>query len=92
MNEIEIICFPKDLPEYIEVDMIELDIGEAVHLSDIALPEGVTSVALSHGDEDSDLSVATVQAPRAEVVEEEGAPEAPANDTGDAEDDSEKED
>jgi len=56
------------------------------------LPEGVTSVALSHGDEDSDLSVATVQAPRAEVVEEEGAPEAPANDTGDEEDDSEKED
>ena len=92
LNEIEIVCFPKDLPEYIEVDMIELDIGEAVHLSDIALPEGVTSVALSHGDEDSDLSVATVQAPRAEVAEEEGAPEAPANDTGDAEDDSEKED
>ena len=56
LNEIEIVCLPRDLPEYIEVDMIELDIGEAVHLSDIALPEGVTSVALSHGDEDSDLS------------------------------------
>ena len=77
LNEIEIICFPKDLPEFIEVDMLELDIGDAIHLSDITLPEGVTSVALSHADEDSDLSVATVQAPRAEVEEDDAAPEAP---------------
>jgi large subunit ribosomal protein L25 len=65
LNEIEISCLPKDLPEYLEVDMLEIDLGESVHLSDIALPEGVTSVALSHG-EDSDLSVATVAAPKAE--------------------------
>lgn len=77
LNEIEIICFPKDLPEYIEVDLIDLDIGEAVHLSDIALPEGVTSVALAHG-EDSDHSVATVQAPRAEVEEQPEAAEGEA--------------
>jgi len=77
LNEIEIVCFPKDLPEYIEVDMLTLEIGEAIHLSDIALPEGVSSVALSHG-EDGDLSVATVQAPRAEVEESDEAPEAPA--------------
>ncbi len=63
LNEIEVSCLPKDLPEYIEVDMLEVDVGDTVHLSDIALPEGVTSVALSHGD-DSDLSVATVQQPR----------------------------
>lgn len=69
LNEIEVTCLPKDLPEYIEVDLIELDIGDSVHLSEVTLPEGVTSVALSHG-EGSDLSVAIVQAPRAEVEEE----------------------
>lgn len=78
LNEIEVICFPKDLPEYIEVDMLTLDVGDAVHLSEVKLPEGVTSVALSHGGEDSDLSVAIVQAPRAEVEETDDAPETPA--------------
>ena len=94
LNEIEVICFPKDLPEYIEVDMLELDLGDAVHLSDIKLPEGVTSVALSHADEDSDLSVATVQAPRAEVEEDDAAPEAPAAPESDSggDDSDEKED
>jgi len=70
LNEIEISCLPKDLPEYIEVDMLNVDVGDSVHLSDIALPEGVTSVALSHGTEDSDLSVAIVQQPRSAVEED----------------------
>ena len=74
LNEIEIDCFPKDLPEFINVDMILLEIGEAVHLADITLPEGVTSIALAAGN---DLSVATVQAPRAEVEEAATAPDAP---------------
>ncbi len=72
LNEIEVSCLPKDLPEFIEVDMLEVDLGDTVHLSDITLPEGVTSVALSHGD-DSDLSVATVQQPRGAMEEEEAA-------------------
>jgi large subunit ribosomal protein L25 len=92
LNEIEIICFPKDLPEYLEVDMLELEIGDAIHLSDIKLPAGVASVSLAHGDEDSDLSVATVQAPRAEVEEETAAPIAPANETDDEDDASDKKD
>lgn len=94
LNEIEIVCFPKDLPEYIEVDMLELEIGESVHLSDVTLPEGVTSVALSHG-EDSDHSIATVQAPRAEVEESEEAPEtpdAPESDSGSDDSEESKED
>jgi len=86
LNEIEVSCLPKDLPEYIEVDMLEVDVGDTVHLSDIALPEGVTSVALSHG-EDSDLSVATVQQPRGSIeddaeagdAEEGAADDAPAD-------------
>ena len=69
LNEIEVSCLPADLPEFVEVDMVEVDIGEFIHLSDILLPEGVTSVALSHSNE-SDLSVATVAAKQAEIEEE----------------------
>ena len=70
LNEIEISCLPKDLPEYIEVDMLDIELGGSIHLSDITLPEDVISVALSHGDE-SDLTVASVQAPRGIAEEEE---------------------
>ena len=91
MTEIDVTCLPKDLPEYIEVDMLDVDLGQTVHLSDISLPEGVTSVALSHGKE-SDHSVATVQQPRGGVeaedeIEMEAAEEAgeEAADEGDAE-------
>ncbi len=69
LNEIEISCLPKDLPEYLELDVLELELGHSVHLSDISLPEGVTSIALSHGEEDDQL-VATVAAPKAEEEEE----------------------
>ena len=69
LNEIEISCLPKDLPEYIEVDMLDIELGGSIHLSDITLPEEVISVALSHGEE-SDLTVASVQAPRG-IAEEE---------------------
>lgn len=41
MNDVEISCLPKDLPEYIEVDIRGLDIGDSLHLSEIKLPEGV---------------------------------------------------
>ncbi len=70
LNEIEVACLPKDLPEYIEVDMLEVDLNGSVHLSEITLPEGVVSVALSHG-EGSDLSVASVQLPRGVADEDE---------------------
>lgn len=90
LNEIDVICLPNDLPEYIEVDMLDIDLGESIHLSDITLPEGVTSVALSHGEE-SDLSVAIVQAPRGGAEEEataaegeEGAADAPPAEGDDA--------
>ena len=74
LNEIEVSCLPKDLPEYIEVDMLEVELGNSLHLSDITLPEGVTSVALSIGEE-NDLSVASVQAPRGTAEEDEESSE-----------------
>jgi len=61
LTELEITCLPRDLPEYIEVDLADVDVGQSVHISDITLPAGVTSVALAHGEE-HDLSVAAVNA------------------------------
>ena len=88
LNEIEVTCLPKDLPEYIEVDMLEVDLNGSVHLSEITLPEGVVSVALSHG-EGSDLSVASVQLPRG--VADEDELEAAEGEEGEAEDESAEE-
>ena len=63
MTELEVQCLPKDLPEFIEVDMAALETGDIVHISDLKLPAGVESTALSLG-EDHDSAVASVQAPR----------------------------
>ena len=62
-TDIEVQCLPKDLPEYLEVDMLAVELGQIVHLSDISLPAGVTSTALELG-EDHDLAIASVIAPR----------------------------
>ena len=62
-TDIEIQCLPKDLPEYLEVDMLEVELGGIVHLSDITLPEGAIATALELGD-DHDLAIASVIAPR----------------------------
>ncbi len=75
MTELEIICLPGDLPEYIEVDMANVQLGESVHLSDIVLPEGVEIYALLSGG-DASASVATVSLPKGMVEEEEEAEEA----------------
>ena len=80
MTELDIQCLPKDLPEYLEVDMAEVELGQTLHISDIKLPKGVESVALSQG-EDHDLPVATVNKPKA-AVEEEPADEAGAETDG----------
>lgn len=68
MTEVEISCLPANLPQFIEVYMAELDVGELIHLSDLALPNGVSIVALTHGD---DRAVVNVHIPRVVVEEEE---------------------
>ncbi|MEM6708956.1 MAG: 50S ribosomal protein L25/general stress protein Ctc [Pseudomonadota bacterium] len=75
--EVEISALPKDLPEYIEVDMAEVEVNQVIHLSDLKLPDGVTLVALTYGA-DHDHNVVSVQPPRggaAAADEEEGAAE-----------------
>jgi len=47
-TDIEVQCLPSKIPEYIEVDMLKVEIGQIIHLSDITLPEGVISVSLNH--------------------------------------------
>ena len=94
LNEVEISALPRHIPEFIEVDMLEIDVGGQVHLSDLKLPEGVEIVALQHGDgADHDLNVAAVQLPRAaaeETIEEEtDAGDVPAASDGDAAEESE---
>ena len=69
MTELDISCLPANLPEYLEVDVAAVEIGQILHISDIVLPEGVESVALSHG-ESHDLPIFTINKPKA-VVEEE---------------------
>lgn len=59
LTELEVTCLPKDLPEYIEVDVKDLNVGESLHIADLKLPEGVTSVSLSHG-ESGNLAVVSI--------------------------------
>ncbi|MBV1913617.1 MAG: 50S ribosomal protein L25/general stress protein Ctc [Cycloclasticus sp.] len=68
--DIEIQCLPGDLPEYIEVDVSALEIGDSLHLSDIKLAKGMEIVALGQGD-DHDLQVVAIQANRAAAVDDE---------------------
>jgi large subunit ribosomal protein L25 len=65
--QVEVECLPKDLPEFLEVDLSQLNVNEAVHLSQLTLPEHVTLVQLKHGN---DASVAAVHLPRAAVEPE----------------------
>ncbi|HEX9302022.1 MAG TPA: 50S ribosomal protein L25/general stress protein Ctc [Casimicrobiaceae bacterium] len=76
-NELDVACLPKDLPGFIEVDLITLDVGHSIHVSALTLPPGVTVVM--HGKTDPVVAAAVV--PKAhveEVVEAEPGAEAAA--------------
>jgi large subunit ribosomal protein L25 len=64
MAEIDITCLPKDLPEFLVVDLSNLHIGDSLHLSDLKLTEGVQITSLAHGGDD--LAVVTVTTVRVE--------------------------
>ena len=99
LSEIEITCLPKDLPEFIEVDVEDLKLNEAIHLSGIKVPEGVTIIELSYG-EGHDHPVVSVHVKRAieeepvvtEEVEEAEEAEEAAEDKADTESKAEEED
>ena len=68
-TEVEITCLPKDLPEYLSVDAVDMNIGDSIHLSQIVLPEGVEIPALAHGPE-HDQPVVSIQMARVTEIEE----------------------
>jgi large subunit ribosomal protein L25 len=76
MSELDVVCLPDDLPEYVEVDLSNLQMGHSIRLSELTLPKGVESSQLRGGD---DAVVVTIPVPRAEApVEEEAAAAVPA--------------
>jgi large subunit ribosomal protein L25 len=76
MSDVEVICAAKDLPEFIEVDMAEVGVGQIVHLQDLKLPEGVELVALSHGEVgEHEFPVVSIQSRGAGAEEDESGEE-----------------
>ena len=80
-TEADVSCLAKDLPEFIEVDLANLEMGHSIHLSEIKLAKGVEFVQLAHGN---DLAVASIAKTRGSVADDaaesaaapEAAPEA----------------
>jgi len=67
INELEIQCLPDNLPEYIEVDLKDLELGHSIHVSELKLPQGVEPLPKLKAD---NPSVVTVQVPKEVAVEE----------------------
>ncbi|NQZ83380.1 MAG: 50S ribosomal protein L25/general stress protein Ctc [Colwellia sp.] len=84
MKEIAISCLPKDIPEFIEVDVADLEVGQTLHLSDITLPKGITSDELAKG-ESHDQAVVSLNAPKVAKDEDDSEEAAPAEETEAAE-------
>jgi large subunit ribosomal protein L25 len=70
LNELDIVCFPDDLPEFIEIDLGGLSVGHSLHVREVPMPKGV-ELTLS---KDEDPVVATVVVPALVTEEEEAAP------------------
>jgi len=67
MTEVDIACLPKDLPQFIEVNLEELGLGESVHLSELKLPEGVELTALT---EENDPAITSIVKPKVQKADE----------------------
>ena len=61
ISEVEVRCLPKDLPDFIDVDLSRLELNHTLHLSDLKLPSGVELIDLVHG---KDEAVVTVYVPK----------------------------
>lgn len=78
MTDVDVTCLPHQLPEFLEVDMSNVNLNESVHLSDLKLPEGVQITSLTHGGDDLAVAAITAvreveEAPVAAAVPEAGA-------------------
>jgi len=79
MVEADILCLPKDLPTYIEVDLINLSIGDSIHLSEVKIPEGVELTSLS---EENDPIITSISRPKVVVEEVVATPEGEEGEEG----------
>lgn len=75
MTDVEVSCLPKNLPEYLEVDISKLELDEMLYLSDIKVPEGVALTELAHGEE-HDHAIVSIHVHKAAPIEEEAVVEA----------------
>jgi len=74
MTQVEVACLPENLPEFIEIDLFDVEMDGIVHMSDLKLLEGVRIPALQHGAE-HDQAIVTINKPKgvkSDTVEEEG--------------------
>ena len=72
MTELEILCEAQNLPEYITIDISDLDVGDTMHLGQVQVPEGVEILTLVQGG-DSETAVVAIQAPKVETEPEDEA-------------------
>ena len=72
-TEADVSCLAKDLPEFVEVDLTNLEMGHSIHLSEIKLAKGLEFVQLAHGN---DLAVASIAKTRGSVADDAAAPAA----------------
>ncbi|GDX84101.1 50S ribosomal protein L25 [Methylococcaceae bacterium] len=66
MTSVEVFCLPAFLPDFIEVNLVNLDVGHSIHLSELKMPANVQIVELTHGP-DHDLAVVSMQAAKVPV-------------------------
>jgi large subunit ribosomal protein L25 len=76
--DVEVVCLPKDLPEFLELDLGQMNINETKFLSDIPLPNGVSIPALAHGKNTPVVSIHSPRAEEPEAAPAEAAAAAPA--------------
>ena len=67
VTDVELSCLPKDLPEFLELDVSAMELNQLLHLSDVVVPEGVELTALAH---DQDPAVISINPPRREEEDE----------------------
>ncbi|PCJ31561.1 MAG: 50S ribosomal protein L25/general stress protein Ctc [Gammaproteobacteria bacterium] len=91
MSDVEVTCLPKDLPEFIEVDVAAVELNGSIHLTEITLPEGVQLTALAHAEDEElaegerssyDQAIVSIHEPR--VVSDEDEDETAATEDEEA--------
>ena len=71
VNDVEVTCLPKDLPEYLELDISHLGLDEMMYITDVKLPEGVEIVGLAQAEEEQAQPIVSIHFIHEEIIEEE---------------------